>query len=111
MAKVVKIRGDKEVVRRHYIPEWAERRHLAQADIVREMEVDKGLVSRWFAGTLPGPRYLKILADLFNTEPEALFRHPSDDWLAKFFKDRSDADREQAQKILEAAFPPKAKQA
>lgn len=73
--------------------------------MAREVGADKGLVSRWWKGTLPGPEYLEKLAALFHTDPEGLFRHPDEDWIARFFKDRSEADRERAKEILTLAFP------
>lgn len=100
------IHSGKTPNRRHYIVEWASKRNLRKADIARETGADKGLVTRWFKGTLPGPEYLDKLAALFGTESaESLFRHPDEDWIAKFFRDRSDADRERARELLDLAFP------
>lgn len=92
-------------MRRHFIVEWAAKRDLKKADIARETGADKSLVGRWFDGTLPGPEYLAKLAALFGTEPEGLFRHPDEDWIAKFFRDRSDVDRERIKDLLTLAFP------
>jgi transcriptional regulator with XRE-family HTH domain len=97
----------KPTVRRHFIPEWAEVRGLKQSEIARELGAEKGLVSRWFHGTLPGPDYQVRLAALFRIEPEALLRHPDDDWLARFFKDRDAAERERIKQAMELAWPRK----
>lgn len=105
MSNTVRIHAGKTPVRRHFIREWAAHRHLRQRDIVRELGVDKGLVSRWFGGTLPSEQYLEGLADLFQTTTDSLFRDPGDDWLAKFFRERSDDEKERARRILEEAFP------
>lgn len=91
--------------RRHYLDQWAAKRQLRKADIARETGADKGLVTRWFNGTVPGPEYLDKLAALFGTEPEGLFRHPDEDWIAKFFRERSELDRERAKELLTLAFP------
>lgn len=88
----------------HFIPEWAERRNLKQADIVRELDVDKGVVSRWFGGVIPTEKYLKPLADLLGTSITGLFRHPDDDWIAKMFRDRTEEQKEGAIKMLKAFF-------
>jgi transcriptional regulator with XRE-family HTH domain len=90
----------------HFIREWAERRGMRQADIVRGLGVDKGLVSKWFNGALPQAENILRLAELFALdEPSDLFRHPDDDWLAKFFRDRSQEELKRMIATLEAAFP------
>ena len=104
MSNVTRIHTDKTPVRFHYIKEWAERRNLKQADIVAATGANKGLVSRWFKGVLPGQDYLAALAALFEIEPAALFRHPEDDWLTQFFRERSEADRDKAKQMLQVMF-------
>lgn len=91
--------------RPHHLEDWAIKYGLTQADIARELGADKSLVSRWFNGTTPGVDYQRRLADLFHTDEEGLFRHPDDDWLAKFFKDRSRDEVARIKSTLEAAFP------
>ena len=106
MSNVTKIHSGKTPERVHYIVEWAQARHLKQADIVREIGADKGLVSRWFSGTLPKPEYLEKLRLLFGLEDiSSIFRHPDDDWLAKLFRDKTEAQKEQAIAVLKAMFP------
>lgn len=100
-------RGDAAMIRIHFIEEWAERRGLKQADICRALDVDKSTVSRWFDGVLPQVKHLEPLAELFEVEPNALFRHPDDDWLARFFKERDEEERARIKATLEAAFPRK----
>jgi transcriptional regulator with XRE-family HTH domain len=104
MSNPTHIHGEKTPVRIHFIVEWAEKRNLKQADIVREIGADKGLVSRWFDGTVPKPDYLEKLAALFGTTIHGIFRHPDDDWLAHFFRDRSDQQREKAIQMLKLWF-------
>lgn len=107
-----KIHAGKTPVRRHFIPEWAEKRDISQSEIGREIGADKSLVSRWFSGTKPGEEYLQKLAALLvhqdkdATDPDvaALFRDPNDDWLMKFFKDRSEAEKEKAIEMLKLMF-------
>lgn len=94
--------------RLHYIPEWAERRQLRQADIVEALNgrVDKSTVSRWFNGALPEQPNLEAIAGVFGLdEPISLFRHPDDDWLARFFRGRTQDERYRIRQMLEAAFP------
>ena len=107
MTDIVRIHTMKQPRRPHHIPEWAEARHLSQADIARMLGADKSVVSRWFSGTTPGEDYQERLAALFDCDREALFRHPDDDWLAKFFADRSRDEIERMKRTLEAAFPRK----
>ncbi|MBB4574421.1 helix-turn-helix transcriptional regulator [Rhizobium lentis] len=104
MNNVAHIHTDKTPVRVHFIVEWAEKRNLKQSDIVREIGADKGLVSRWFGGTVPKPEYLEKLAALFGTDIHGIFRHPDDDWLAQFFKDKSAEQRERAIDMLRLLF-------
>ena len=91
--------------RPHYIVEWAEKRGMRQADLAEALSADKSVVSRWFNGSTPAEHWQAKLALLFNCEPEALFRHPDDDWITKFFKGRSADEIERIKATLEAAFP------
>jgi transcriptional regulator with XRE-family HTH domain len=106
MARPTKIRGDTQPIRMHYIPEWAARRDLSQADVARELEVDKSTVSRWFAGVIPAERHLLALVGLFAVDDvAALFRDPDDDWMARMFRGRSRQELERIIKTIETAFP------
>ncbi|GGF38517.1 hypothetical protein GCM10011321_31820 [Youhaiella tibetensis] len=105
MAKLNTIHGDKTPPRIHFIVEWAEKRGLSQADIVREIGADKSVVSRWFSGSLPSEKYLEPLAALFSTEVTGLFRHPDDDWMVRFLQERSLDELTRIKQTLEAAFP------
>jgi hypothetical protein len=110
MGRPAKIHQGKTPNRLHFIPEWAEKRQMTQADIVRELKtVDKSSVSRWFAGHLPSEKHLVLLAGIFGLKSNinALFRHPDDDWIAKLFADRSRDEQERMRRTLETAFPPK----
>lgn len=104
MSNIPTIHGNKEPVRIHFIAEWAEHRNLQQVDIANEIDVDKSLVSRWFAGKLPKQDNLIKLAALFGTDVPGLFRHPDDDWLTRFFHDRTEAQKEQAIDMLKILF-------
>lgn len=108
MGRPTKIHHGKQPYRLHYIIEWAELRGRKQADIVRALGVDKSTVSRWFDGTIPSETHLIALAAYFEIEdPRALFRHPDDDWLARFFRERSRDETSRMRAMLEAAFPRK----
>lgn len=108
MAQLHRIHPSKTPRRLHFIPEWAEKRGLSQADLVREVAADKATVSRWFSGALPSEKYLEPLAALFETEVAGLFRHPDDDWIARFLQARSAEERERIQAVLNNAFPRRA---
>lgn len=104
MSNVEKIHQGKTPKRSHYIVEWAEKRQLRQADIANELGADKSLVSRWFKGTIPYPEWQEKLAALFETEVAGLFRHPDDDWLARFFRDKTEEQKERAVQMLKLWF-------
>lgn len=92
--------------RPHFIPEWAERRgYETQSDLAEALSADKSVVSRWYNGTSPSEDWQTRLAALFHCERESLFRHPDDDWLARFFRDRDDNEMSRIKQMLEAAFP------
>ena len=71
------------------------------------MGADKSIISRWYAGATPGEEWQTKLADLFGYDREGLFRHPDEEWLTKFFRNRSANDVQRMKTMLEAAFPPK----
>lgn len=105
MAQPTRIHTDKASRRIHFIVEWAELRHHKQADLVKLTGADKGTVSRWFSGNVPRDEYLVKLSALFGVEISDLFRHPDDDWMARFFRDRSEEEIERIRATLETAFP------
>lgn len=106
MSQQSRIHAGKTPRRIHFIVEWAEHRSLRQTDIASALEVEKSTVSRWFSGHVPSDKHIYSLAKLFQLdEPSDLFRHPEDDWLARFFRERTESDRERAIQILKAAFP------
>lgn len=103
MSNIEHIHKDKQPRRIHYIAEWAEKFNLTQADIMREIDVDKSTVSRWFSNSsVPTPKMLERLAALFEMEGDlnAIFRHPSDDWLKKLFADKGEAQKQHAIELL-----------
>jgi transcriptional regulator with XRE-family HTH domain len=81
---------------------------MKQADLARELGVDKSVVSRWYHGTSPGTEWQAKLAALFHCEEESLFRHPDDDWMARFFRNRKREEIERMKQMLELAFPEQA---
>ncbi len=105
MPEAARIHASKQPRRPHYIPEWAKKRHLTQAKLASELGADKSVVSRWFKGTSPGSEWQHKLAVLFKCEPEALFRHPDDDWFRRLFERHSEEEIERIKALIEAAFP------
>ena len=105
--KPATIHPSKQPRRPHHIVDWAEKFGLTQAEIAEALGVDKSMVSRWFSGATPQEENQKKLASLFHTDAEGIFRHPDDDWLTKFFQDRSRDEIERIKNTLEAAFPRK----
>ena len=104
---VENILSGKQGRRPHFIPQWAERRNLTQADIAREIGADKSLVSRWFSGSTPSVDWQARLAGLFSCEADALFRDPALDWIARFLAGRKAEEIERIKRTLENAFPKK----
>lgn len=107
MAQIETIHASKQPRRPHFIREWAEKRGLEQADLVRDLGADKGVVSRWYSGSSPGVDWQEKLAAYFGCTPDALFRHPDDDWMAKFFAGRKREEIDRIKHMLEVAFPRK----
>jgi transcriptional regulator with XRE-family HTH domain len=108
MNKVVSIHRGKQPRRPHYVPEWAEARgYESQAELVEALGADKSTVSRWYSGSSPSVEWQDRLAALFECEPESLFRHPNDDWIARFLQDRSREEIERIKRTMESAFPSK----
>lgn len=108
MSEVTRIHRGKQPRRPHFVPEWAEtRRYLTQIELANALEADKSVISRWYNGSTPSLDWQEKLAALFEIEREALFRHPDDDWIATFFRNRSKDERERMKHMLELAFPPK----
>lgn len=105
VAKVRKIHSDKLSHRRHYIVDWAAKRGKNQAEIVRGVGVDKGTVSRWFDGTVPREEHLLALAGYLEVsdppDPEALFRHPDEDWFLRLFRQQSEDTRRTIVSLME----------
>lgn len=107
MTNVTQIHRSKQPNRPHHVPDWAEMRGFKQADLVRELGVDKSVVSRWYSGSTPTLHWQERLAELFHTEREALFRSPDDDWMRRFFEERTREEIERIKATLETAFPRK----
>lgn len=101
-----KIHAGKQPRRPHFIKEWAEKRgYKDQASFAAALGIDKSLVSRWYDGSSPAEGSQEMLALFFECEREALFRHPDDDWIARFLKGRDKDEIQRIKDTLERAFP------
>lgn len=109
MQKPVRIHQNKTPIRRHYIKEWAEARNMTQADLARELDTDKSQTSRWWQGQMPNSSTQERIAAVFEIEPEALLRHPDQDWMARFFEGRAAEERDRIKQAMELSFPVKKK--
>jgi hypothetical protein len=114
-------RHQKTTFRRHFLREWLEARDMEPTDLVRvlnepedmETPIDKSQVYRWIKGQLPHGQTLTRIAaalELLNFEtgepdPELLLAHPSQDWIARKFKDRDHQEYERMKQMLDLAFP------
>lgn len=68
-------------------------------------EVDKSQAYRWLKGQMPQPQMQKRIADSLDMEdPAQLLRNPTDDWLARFFDDKTEKQKESAVQMLKLWF-------
>lgn len=116
---VTRIHQNKQPIRRHFLNEWLVAKNLKPADLVdllndpdRSMdleEIGKSQVYRWLAGQLPHPATQQRIAQALGEgdRPEALLRHPDDDWVARFMDGRSQEEIQRIKNTLENAFPKK----
>jgi transcriptional regulator with XRE-family HTH domain len=105
MQKPTRIHQNKTPIRRHFIKEWAETRNMTQADLARELGVDKSQTSRWWQGQMPQPAWQERIAGVFAIEPDGLLRHPDQDWMARFFEGRAAEERDRIKQAMELSFP------
>lgn len=105
MAKDSANSASKQPRRPHFIEAWADLKGVSQAQLARDLDVDKSLVSRWYAGSSPGMESQKKLAAYFGCEPDALFQHPNADWIRRFLDGRSQDEIDRIRKSLELIFP------
>jgi hypothetical protein len=101
--------------RPHYLADWMERRHISRKDLIEDLGVDKGQVSKWLdeeKPTTPGPDWAAKLGAYFSTEgadPVDIFTHPDNDWMMRFFEGRRLDEIERIKLTMETAFPRPAK--
>ncbi len=94
-------------VKIHYIGEWMDHRDKSVADMVEALDLSTpSQVYRWLKGQKPqNDMLIRIAAYLEAEPPEALLRHPLDDWMTKFFRGRSEAEAKAIIELLERAYP------
>jgi transcriptional regulator with XRE-family HTH domain len=88
----------------HRIKEWAKHRGLRQADIVRELGADKGIVSKWFSGGDVSRKWQSPLAKLFGIEPQFLGLEPRLYELIVLAAARDDAELERIISVVKVLF-------
>ena len=109
MSQPASIHKGKQPRRPHFIKEWAERRGLRQVDLATELDADPSVISRWYSGGSPSKEWQERLAALFHIERDSLFRHPDDDWIARFLRGRDQAEVDRIKAMMLAAFPPRSR--
>ena len=117
MAKLTRIHQGKQPVRRHFLNEWMAAKDIDAPALLVLLndpersshlnEVEKSQVYRWLKGQLPGPSHQERIAAALEIDPEALLRHPDDDWVARFLDGRSQDEIQRIKITLESAFPKK----
>lgn len=108
MADIERFKRERQHQRPHHIDDWCRVMGWRQVDLAERLDTDKSLVSRWFNGASPSKHWQQKLAEVFHIQPEWLFRHPNERWIANFFEGRTPEEIERIKKALEALFPPKA---
>jgi len=102
---VTTIHKGKQPRRPHFLREWMDLRGVKPVELAKQIGADKSLISRWLDGATPGTEYQEKLAAYFHCEPDSIFRHPDDDWLSRFFRNRNADEVARMKALLEAAFP------
>lgn len=106
MGRPPRIHKGKTPHRIHYIPEWARKRGIKQAQIAREIGVDKSSVSRWWKGAIPEERHLAPLCGLLGADFIGdLFRPPEEDWMLRLLRGRPPDEQERIEITINTAFP------
>jgi len=99
------IHQKKQGRRPHFLREWMDSKELRAVDLSEELNIDKSIISRWLAGATPSADKQRILADFFGCEPEGLFRHPDEDWMARELRGRPREEIERIKQTIRTAFP------
>jgi len=93
-------------VKIHYIGEWMEHRGKSVADMVEALDLSTpSQVYRWLKGQKPqNDMLIRIAAFLEADPPEALLRHPLDDWMTRFFQGRSEDEKRAIVEMMQKAW-------
>jgi hypothetical protein len=119
MAKTSRIHSNKPAVRRHFLAEWLEAKEITPMELLEGLNdpdrfsdlpaVDKSQIYRWIKGQMPNrSAQVRIAHALgFPDEPEKLMRDPAIDWIAKFFIDKTEKQKQSAISLLKLFFEEK----
>lgn len=121
MTNIANIHKGKTPVRRHFFAEWLEARGMKPMEFMNawnelhpDQIIDKSQVYRWLKGQLPRPESMLRIAAILHLEhedgspdPDALLRHPDNDWFARKLKGRPREEIERIKQVIDAAFPDK----
>ena len=103
-----------------FLKEWRKHRKLTLEAASQRAGMTAGNLSAMERGTQGYTQAgLEALSQVYECEPGQLlsthpnlhdhFRHPDEDWLVRFFHDRTSDEIERMKRMLEAGFPPKSK--
>lgn len=74
--------------------------------MVDALDVSPSQVYRWLKGQKPQDETFVQIAEFLRADPpEALLRHPLDDWMTKFLRGRSEDEAKAIMELLERAYP------
>lgn len=104
----------KQPARPHYLGRLMELRSLTNADLIKDLGVDKSQLSRWLDDdkpSTPGRKWARELGQYFAVPPDNefvdIFVDPDVDWMYRLLRGKSAEERNRARTLLEAAFPAK----
>lgn len=93
--------------RPHHLADWMASKGWIAADLARESDLDKGMISKYLDGATPAPSSQQKLAKALGTTPEGLFRHPDESWVVEFLAGRGYKQVRRIKATMETAFPTK----
>lgn len=108
MEPAAKRKTEKYGTKTQYLSEWGEKRRIRQIDLVEITGIDKSLISKWWKkrNSPTKPTHIEALAKALNlADPEAIFRHPDEEWILNFFKLATREEILKAQEVLKVMFP------
>jgi hypothetical protein len=111
---LTRIHASKEPRRPHYLAKWMARYDVDRAQLIEDLNADKGQLSRWLdeeKPTTPGRKWAEKLGFYFQEighedEMVDIFKDPDEERLRRVFVGRSRDEIERILNMVETGFPP-----